>query len=324
MDKREFREFDEEEKELDESDDALEKFDKSNEISDMVLGDEEPEDNQVNSKEIEKKQDRQFLWIIGLMVAVILIVLVVPYTTNYVVKEYVNKFEFMRLEFEKTALGDIIIYSAYVPVVNQKGEITSNYRVTFRNDPRELSQIEIDEKMKDSIKFIQQKPVYISINPNMDTCEDNSVAMIILSSFLRDSGLEIKSAMSDEEYANLTGNEYKTCKDSSKNTVIIVDSGNELKIAQERTNCYKIVYSDCEIIKSVERFNLAILENYMNHFRTKEEIEAENTAKEIATKESSEDIVEENNTNPEIIADSEKEAESGEEIISGSNYSNEG
>ena len=233
------------------------------------------EDLNGDNKELKQKQNKQLKWIIGLMILLILLILIVPFSTNYVIKNYINKFEFIKLEFEKTRMGEMDTYTSFVPVVDNKREIVDQYQVIFRNDPREL-QNEIDPKIMESIglKFITSKPVYISIDPGMNACADNSVALFTLGGFLADSGLNVKSAVTNPEYAKLNNLTYKTCNDSSSNTVIIVNSGNETKIKQTRTNCFVITYSNCDILKVVERFNLAILEDYMSYFKKKSEIEA--------------------------------------------------
>jgi hypothetical protein len=210
------------------------------------------------------KQNKQMVWIVFLMVAIIVIILAVPIIKH----EFFDKFRYSKLEFQKTITGDVIFYQTKIPIVDGK-DITGSYSMQLRNDPRELEEIPADEKIsEEGIKFIKSKTVYISIDPNMNKCDDNSVALFTLGSFLKDFGLGVKSAFTDEEFATEQF-PYINCEHSKGNTVIKVTSGDETKIEKEFGNCYVITFKDCEIQKSVERFVLLILDDYMEYFERK-------------------------------------------------------
>lgn len=213
-----------------------------------------------NKKKQQKRQDKQFKWMFILMISLILIVILVPLITY----SFINKFTLFNLEFRKTKQGTLTLYQTQIPVKNNLGAITGNYLMTFKNDPRETVNIKISPRIeKDGIKFVNRNTVYISLDPSMNPCSDNSVSMFVLGDFLSSADLSVKSAFIDKNYSEESGFPYKTCEDSSKNTVIIVKSGNESMINQERTNCYEVIYKDCEINQVVERFILEIVKDYM-------------------------------------------------------------
>jgi len=215
---------------------------------------------------LRKKQNRQMMIAVSLMIIVIIIALGIP----LFIQTFINKFTYINLHFQKSITGNLVLYSADVPVIDNEGEIVSSYFVNFRNNPKELQEVEMDDRIKEGgVKFIENQIVYISLNPDMEKCSDNTLAMFILGGFLKDAELDVKSAFSDKEKAEEAGIPYKDCKDSTSNTVIKVTSGEETRINQMSSNCYEIVYADCEIVKGVERFNLAILEEYMGHFAKK-------------------------------------------------------
>ena len=137
--------------------------------------------------------------------------------------------------------------------------------MNFREDPRELEDVKVN--MKDNIvKFKKNNTVYISLDPEMQACEDNSIALMNLAGFLRDfAGLEVKSAVNNKTFAEENGMNYADCENSPYNTVIYINSGNETSIS-EIGNCYQLIYSDCEILEVTEKFMLVILENYMSYF----------------------------------------------------------
>jgi len=223
---------------------------------------EDKENQEVKKAVTDKKHNRQLFWIIGLMVVLIASIIAVP----IIKQEFFNEFNYMKLDFEKTLTGDAIFYTTNIPIV-QNDEISGTYLMYFRTDPRELEDISIDESIEDKgIRFIKQKTVYISIDPYMNSCPENSVALFVLGSFLKDFGLNAKSGFSDPDYMNSSDFPYISCEHSKSNTVIKVTSGDETKIEREIGNCYVITYKDCEIQQGIEKFILVIIRDYMEYF----------------------------------------------------------
>ncbi len=216
-----------------------------------------------NKTTLKQKQEKQIMWIVIFMSLLILILVLVP----FIQKNFINKFRVINLEFQKTKSGDLMFYSTRLPVIDSSGTITGTYSMNFRNDPRKLIKIELDGEIKENgITFIKEKPVYISIDPNMTPCEDNVLAMFILASFLRDFKMDVKSGISNEDYAISNNLTFIDCENSLVNSVIEITNGNETNIIKKNENCYKITYENCEIMLSVERFIFAIIEEYMSHF----------------------------------------------------------
>ena len=227
--------------------------------------DDSPQDNQ----DIEAMQNKQLKWAVFLMASIILIIVIVPFVNT----NFINKFDYHGLTFQKTQLGQIEFYSTKFPVVAATGKVTGEYAVNLRNDPREIEDIEVKVGF-DSIDFRYYKnedggigyyPVYISLDPLMEVCEDSSLALLTLSGFLKDSGLEVSSASMDKEYAAANDVLYKRCEEES--TVILVTQGNENKITEIGETCYEIRFKDCDILKVSERFVLNILEQYGKRFQ---------------------------------------------------------
>lgn len=227
--------------------------------------DDSPQDNQ----DIEAMQNKQLKWAVFLMASIILIIVIVPFVNT----NFINKFDYHGLTFQKTQLGQIEFYSTKFPVVAATGKVTGEYAVNLRNDPREIEDIEVRVGF-DDIDFRYYKnedgsigyyPVYISLDPLMEVCEDSSLALLTLSGFLKDSGLEVGSASMDKEYAAANDVLYKRCEEES--TVILVTQSNENKITEIGETCYEIRFKDCDILKVSERFVLNILEQYGKRFQ---------------------------------------------------------
>lgn len=230
---------------------------------------------ETNSKKKRKKlskkdiQNRQLMWAIILMGSIILIILFVPFITT----NFINKFVYLNLNFQKTKLGDIFFYSTRVPIINNQEDIVDSYSMNFRNNPKKLEKIEFSHPNDVGyIYFKKNEVVYISLDPEMEHCEDTAIALIPFAGFLRDFAKQnVSSAVSDEDYANLNNISYATCENSPDNTVIYINSGAKTEIKKTERNCYELIYNDCEITKVTERFTLLVLEKYMSYFVRKDE-----------------------------------------------------
>lgn len=223
---------------------------------------------------VKKKQNKQIIIAVSLMIAAIAIVIITPFIYGH----FFTKFTYINLDFQKTRLGEIRFYSAKIPLVSQQPadghlitnkEISGYYSTNFRNDPRKLEYIQVNTTFNnsDQIGFMKVNTAYIALDLEMKKCDDNSLALINLAGFLRDfAGLNIKSAVSDENASAELKIPYVNCKKNKFNTVINIRSGNETKIERTADNCYELTYKDCEITQVTEKFNLLILEDYMKYF----------------------------------------------------------
>jgi hypothetical protein len=215
--------------------------------------------------EIKQMQSKQVMWVVVLMVSVVLIIIAGPFIT----KNFINKFMYAKLEFYKTKMGEIVFYSAKIPLTDSKMNIINDYNLNLRNDPRKLKEMETNVP-ENKVAFKKFNPVYISLEANSTPCEDNVIAVVGLTGFLRDFGnLKVKSAMDDKAYANETKLPYVVCGTNPENTVIHLASGNSTKIKKINDDCYELTYSNCEINQVTERFILIILEDYMTYFERK-------------------------------------------------------
>ena len=245
-------------------------------FEDSVIG-ERKEDNKKgtskinideDNKDIEGIQNKQIKWSVFLMVSIIFIIVVVPFINN----NFINKFDYNGLTFQKTQLGDLIFYSTRFPVVRVTGQIVGDNAINLRNDPRDLEYIPVNVT-NDRIDFVRSRsryaPVYIALDPFMDVCEDTGIALIALSGFLRDSGLEVKSAVIDKDYAKENNQTHRVCDTAEYDTLIIIRVGNQTTINEIQPNCYEMRFNNCEILQVSEKFILTILKEYVDRFEIK-------------------------------------------------------
>ena len=217
-------------------------------------------------KELEEIQNKQIKWAVFLMVAIVLIIVVVPFIKS----NFIDKFDYKGLVFQKTQLGELIFYSAKFPVVTGTGQVIGDYAVNLRNDPRDLEYIPInvsDGKIEFTLDGNKYGDVYISLNPFMEVCEDSGIALLSLSGFLKDSSLNVKSAVTDKAYARDNNLTQRWCYNSGFDTVILITDGNKTTINEINPNCYELQFNNCEILQVSEKFMLKILEQYASRFQ---------------------------------------------------------
>ena len=88
--------------------------------------------------------------------------------------------------------------------------------------------------------FIQQNPVYLSINKEIPQCELNIVALFTLTDFLSGFGnMEVEASYTDEEFARERGAVHATCDTHASNTVVVVQQGEETSIKKSNNERYK-------------------------------------------------------------------------------------
>ena len=233
--------------------------------SELKENDEKEDDNNFKLGEIQNKQVK---WAVFFMIGIILIVVLF-----FAIKSnFIDKFDYKGLEFQKTQLGDIRFYSARFPVVSGTGQVIGDYAVNLRNDPRKLN-MPINTttgKIEFTVDRNKYGDVYISLNPFMKICEDSGIAVLTISSFLRDSGLNVKSAVTDKAYARANNLTQRWCDNSVYDTIIIVTDGNETSITEIYPNCYELKFKECEVLQVSEKFILLILEDYAKKFIKKD------------------------------------------------------
>jgi hypothetical protein len=224
-------------------------------------------------KKLEKQSKILFACIIGILAVLLAIVLIKTYNDK-------AQFEYRGITFDKTYFDKILLYTTFDKVeysINNTDAVL-NATFNFRNDPRSLDTlwektlgfagIETErQKQTENISFIKDKKVYLSTVQPMRPCEDNYPAVFGLSSFLTLLAMDVKGAVSD---ANISQNKTApviTCENSTNNTVIMLAGGTENKWARTSENCYEITFKKCQVLESVERFQLDVLENYMENNR---------------------------------------------------------
>lgn len=209
------------------------------------------------------KQNKQLVWAIILMVSVLAIIILVP----LIKYQFINKFVYSNLDFQKTqdSAGNIF-YSTRIPVGDMYGKVIGSFFINFRNDPRKLKDIEYKKTTTVPI-FSRDKTVYISTGNMSRNCADGTAATLTLSGFLRQfAQMNVSGAIGDKKIAEENNLPFVTCLNSRNNTVINLVEGDETRIVQTSPDCYTLEFKDCEVMKVSEKFVLEIIEGYMKDF----------------------------------------------------------
>jgi len=215
----------------------------------------EEEAEKISGEPKEKNKNAAIFIVLGIAVLIILIcVIAVFYRYSS------NNFKYEGIEFNKNYMGNILFYTAKVPIIDSYGKISGYKEIDFRNDPRKLKDVTID--VNGDINFIKSNTVYVSYG-EMKQCGDSVLAATNLGLFLSATNIKYKGAVDDSDYINNTNVPYANCQTNPDNTVILLKEGNETKIAQTGNNCYELVFKECEILKLTEKFELIILKQYM-------------------------------------------------------------
>jgi len=244
-------------------------LDKSENLEKTSSESKDSENHKKKTKKLaaKEKQNRQLIWAIVLMISVLVIVIFVP----LIKYQFINKFAFSELEFQKTQAGDIIFYSTRIPVGDMDGSIIGSFFINFRNDPRKLEEEIVYKETTTMPLFSRDKTVYISTGEMKRNCQDGTPAVLTLSGFLKQFALmDVSGAISNKKIAEENGFPFITCLNSPKNTVINLIEGNETKIVQTSPDCYTLEFKDCEVMKVSEKFILEIIKGYMKGFKREE------------------------------------------------------
>ncbi len=195
------------------------------------------------------------------------IIILAAIACYFIFKPAPTDFWYNKIYFEKVPMGDLMFYTAEVPIIDSTGKIVYTKEFDFRSDPRKLEYINVTNF--ESARFIKNDVVYVSTRSDIKTCKgDTGIALVNNGVFLKALGFDVKGAFDDANYSNSTTTPYVNCENHKDNTVIMIKEGNETAITMTGPDCYEITFKNCEVIEATEKFKLAIFENYMANFQT--------------------------------------------------------
>ena len=229
---------------------------------------EKSKDKKVRGKKIGSKSsiaqmEKQVKIVVGVMIAILILIAIA-----FLMSKSMNITKYAGLKFEKVKYGEIYIYAAKVPII-ENHQIVDWIYVNLRNNPKKTAE-EVKVNLSTGINLpYGSNLVYISIDSETEKCEDAGIAIINLGSvFFKNIGLNTKIASYNKSFAELRGHPYISCSSASKDAGVFKIQPSNKDITQIREivpYCYVLEYKDCDdLVKLTERLQLAIIEQYMN------------------------------------------------------------
>lgn len=198
-------------------------------------------------KDKETKIDKGIKRYLPLIIG--LVVLAVVFVALYYTFAGFGKVKYEGLTFVKQRFGSVEVYTYTYKVLLDSGKAVEN-ALYLRTNPRE-NKIPVGGK----ISYPEGKTVLISINATgLLECEDTTIAVATLSSFLAANNLVVKGGTPDKNEAERNNQTYITCGKYPNNPVVLIRAGDKSGITQTAAYCYDIKVADCEIMPAVEKF----------------------------------------------------------------------
>ena len=210
---------------------------------------EEKNDNEEKDKSM-KKQERQVMWVLFTMVAIIVMVFVIAFSVDET-----KKFDYIGLEWKKEMFGDMPIYTSKINLIDSYGK-DINFKFNIRNDPRKLK-----VPLEGEMNIIPNQPVYFAINFTQEAKKCSTAPLVNFGMFATGMRYNLLSVVAEKKDSDIYGQEYVNCENKEGYTVFIYTNGDETEIKQSETNpnCYILTYNECENTELLESLQLEII-----------------------------------------------------------------
>lgn len=188
---------------------------------------------------------------------VIALIIIIGVVAAFLFKQNSDNFNYNNIEFNKNYLGKVVFYTAKVPIKDTSGNVINNMFIDFRNDPRKISNIELN--LDGPIGFTVFKQTYVSYG-DLNVCEYNGVAASNLALLLINLGINFNGTLLNKTLAQNSHIGYASCENNPDSTVIEIKNGQKNSINRINKNCYEIISKDCDLLMVMEKFELILLE----------------------------------------------------------------
>lgn len=201
----------------------------------------------VKKKKLERKLEREILWIVGFFAF-----LVVLFFVASAIFKYLSQEEYKGLVFTKTKFGELPVWHYSFYVEKTPGKLTQ-YNLYLRVNPSENDVPVYGEGID-----LAKPQVYISINASdLSQCPDSLAAIAQLSSFLSGIGKYPEGALLNEAEAIEFNKDHITCENEGRAEVLEIFRGDESSLTIVNSRCYRLsVGADCDIVEVMEKFQL--------------------------------------------------------------------
>ena len=188
------------------------------------------------TKEQIKKENKIFIQLISVIVAIALIFFISFYVINSA-----KKFEYKGLKFDVLNEGNVIFY--HTSFKANIGGKTVDYNVFLRKDPRKLDKIPLNGTLR--IKEMTA----INITGDLNCNGDGVIAIANMRQILNAAGGEV------------VNDKNATCDSLGRYTFLQIQESDKNSIEQTGQTCYTLNVNNCDILEVTERLIVRMLVN---------------------------------------------------------------
>lgn len=200
---------------------------------------------QIEEKHASKKEVQNFSKILFNVLAFLAFLLILFFSIYYLVDSS-KSVNYKGLEYQKLQVGEVLFYHAQIPYL--KDLENTKYNVYLRTNPKKISR---DIPLEG--EAISWKQLVVT-NYSTDglVCEGNSI--IAQANF--------NQILSDGVGLTLIGNNTVSCDEENRYMYLSIEAGDETKIEKIGESCYRLEFTNCEILEVTERFLLEAISKY--------------------------------------------------------------
>ncbi|MBI3334750.1 hypothetical protein HYZ97_04660 [Candidatus Pacearchaeota archaeon] len=194
-------------------------------------------------KKIAKKTEQLVPWTVWA-----LIILVIAGIVFWLIFSSIGTYSYKNLEFTKERYGNIIMHHHSYLYKNLAGELIK-YNLYLRVDPRD------NDIPAEGAFIFSKQAIALGINTTgLQECEDSTIAISQLSSFLANNDLVIETGTPDAQQAAQYSLPVVNCTTHPHHITIMLQEGSESSVVAQSEQCFVLSAAKCEILPVVEKF----------------------------------------------------------------------
>lgn len=198
----------------------------------------------IEEKRASKEQIKQFSKTLAKVLAFLAFLFILFFAIYYISSS--NTVTFKGVDYNKLQVGEVLFYHAQIPYI--KDLEGTKYNVYLRSNPKDISKkIPFDEK-----DISWKQIVVTNFSTNDLVCEGYSIIAQANFNQILSSGIGL----------TLITDPNASCDAENRYMHISIEAGDETKIEKTGEYCYRLEFTNCEILEVTERFLLEAISKY--------------------------------------------------------------
>lgn len=200
----------------------------------------------IEKKYASKEEIKSFSKTLGIVLA-FLVFLFILFFSVYYLSVFSKIVTFKGVEYHKLQVGDVLFYHAQIPYLRDL-EGTTKYNVYLRSNPKEIS-----KKIPLDGEDIRWKQLVVT---------NYSTGGLVCDGYTIIAQANFHQILSDGVGLTMVRNDTLYCDDENRYMYLLVEAGDETKIEKIGESCYRLEFTNCEILQVTERFILEAVSKY--------------------------------------------------------------